>query len=108
MLDVLTKSLVNEALEWDTKDNLQRAPKDRTNTHLTDLVKCINECGVSFNVWEKRNADGKGSSIYDFTSLMGSDKKLLLKHLPEKLRECINANHIYFVIKLCNVFLKFL
>ena len=99
--------MVNKALEWDTKDNLQRSPKGRTNTHLTNLVKCINECGISFNVWEKKNADGKGNNIYDFISLMGSDKKPLLKHLPEELRECINANHRDSVIKLWKVFLKF-
>ena len=104
---MLTKSLVNEALEWDTKDNLQRAPKDRSNTHIPDLEKCVNECDISFNVWEKKNADGKGSNIYDFISLMGSEKKLLLKHLPEELRECINANHRDSVIKLWKVFLKF-
>ena len=32
--------------------------------------------------WEKLNADGRNSGIYDFTSLMGSDKKILLEMLP--------------------------
>ena len=75
-VDVLTKSLINEALEWDAKDNKDKAPKNRLNKHLSD-INCIQSCGVSLNVWEKKNADGKGSDMYDFTSLMGSDKKLL-------------------------------
>jgi hypothetical protein len=71
--DILTKSLLNEALEWDFKDNGNKPPKDRNSKHLSDVVECIQECGVSFNVWEKRNADGKGSGVHDFTSLMGSE-----------------------------------
>ena len=58
VLDVLTKSLIGQALEWDIKDNLPRAPKDRSNRHLMDFVNLVNECGVSLNVWEKKNADG--------------------------------------------------
>ena len=33
---------------------------------------------------KKRSADGKASGQYDFTSLTGSDKKKLLKELPNK------------------------
>lgn len=41
-------------------------------------------------MWGKRNEDGKGSGQHDFTSLLGSDKKKLLKDLPDKLKECIH------------------
>jgi hypothetical protein len=99
----LTKSLINEALEWDIKDNTHKAPKDRTSKHLSDLIKCIQECGVSFNVWEKRNADGKGSGVHDFTSLMGSDKKLLMKHLPDKLNGVIKPKNCDAVVKIWKV-----
>ncbi len=85
-LDKLTKNLVNDAIEWDKKDNLHKAPLQRSDHHLQGLVRCISSCGVSFNVWEKVDADEKGSGLYDFTSLiMVLDKKLLLKNLPEKL-----------------------
>jgi hypothetical protein len=104
---VLTKRLIGQALERDIKDNLPRAPKDRSNHHLLDLVNSVNECGVSFNVWEKKNADGKASGIYDFTSLMGSDKKLLLKHLPEKLKDCSAPTHSDPVINIWKVFSLF-
>ena len=53
--------------------------------HLDNLIQAIFSCGVSFTVWEKLNADGKGSGLYDFTSLMGADKKILLEKLPTKL-----------------------
>ena len=45
----------------------------------------MRSCGVSFDIWEKTNADGKGSGTYDFTSLLGNDKKQLLRELPSKL-----------------------
>ena len=75
----MIKSLVSEALEWDIKDNTNKPPKDRTNKHLSHHVESIQACGVSFNVWEKKNG------FHGFTSLMGSDEKQLLSHLPDKL-----------------------
>jgi hypothetical protein len=80
---------VNQALGWDAKENLNKAPKDRTTKHLSDLTNSIRECGITFDVWEKKDGDGRGSGIYDFTSLMGSDKKILMKSLPEKLPEVL-------------------
>ena len=41
---------------------------------------------------EKKNADGGASGTYDFTSLMGTDKKLLLKGLAQKLDSVVNAD----------------
>ena len=103
-LDKLTKNLVNDAIEWDKKDNLHKAPSQRSDYHLQGLVKCISSCGVSFNVWEKVDADGKGSGLYDFTSLMGSDKKLLLENLPEKLTGVIRPETSETVIKIWKVY----
>ena len=57
---------------------------DRTNKNVDALIKTIQSCGVTFNVWEKVDGDGK-SGNFDFTSLMGADKHLLLKALPSKL-----------------------
>ena len=45
-------------------------------------MEAINNCGVSFSIWEKRNADGKGSGAWDWTSLMGDDRKKLSRELP--------------------------
>ena len=94
---------MSECLEWDIKDNTNKPPKDRTNKPLSDLVECIQACGISFNVWEKRNADGKGSGMHDFTSLMGSDKKWLMNYLPDKLHEVVKPNRSESVIKIWKV-----
>mgnify|MGYP001795711650 CR=1 FL=1 len=103
----MTKNLVWHAIEWDKKDNLNKRPCERTNRHLEDLVKAIVSCGVTFNVWEKMDADGKASGLYDFTSLMGPDKKLLLKYLPAKLIGVIKPDVCDTVIKIWKVYNKF-
>jgi hypothetical protein len=64
--DVLTNNLVEDVLEWDKNDDIGK--KKST----------VRSCGISFDVWEKRNADDKASSLYDFTSLLGNDKKKLM------------------------------
>ena len=84
--DVLTRNLVTAAINWDKKENHNKPPCERKNLHVESLLSALNSCGVCFNIWEKKNADGKRSGTYDFTSLMGSDKKLILKNLPEKLQ----------------------
>ena len=38
-------------------------------------------CGIGFEIWEKTNADGKGSATFDLTSLLGNDKKKILENL---------------------------
>ena len=35
-------------------------------SHIDELVKCISHCGVSFRIWETRNAAGKGTGIHQF------------------------------------------
>ena len=54
--------------------------------NLKRLVDDIRSCGVSFSVWEKRNADSKGSGMWDWTSLFGDDRKKLLRELSKKVR----------------------
>ena len=54
-------------------------------TSCKSLVQAINRCGVSFSVWETKNADGSGSGMWDFTSLTGNGKKCLLISLPDEL-----------------------
>lgn len=51
-------------IEWDDEEahkNKVSNPK-AIGQHLQEAVKTINKCGVTFHVWEKKNADGKGSS----------------------------------------------
>jgi hypothetical protein len=85
IMDVLIGNLVQEALQWDKRDNWGEKASEQNSVHVNHLIDVIRSCGVSFDIWEKTNADKKGSGLYDFTSLLGSDKKKLLKKLPEKL-----------------------
>lgn len=91
VMDILIKNLIMDAVEWDQKENWGKRNADKTNDHLKHLIETINSCGISFAVWEKRNANGNGSGLYDFTSLMGDDKKKLLKNLPPKLQGVIRT-----------------
>jgi hypothetical protein len=102
-VDKLTRNLIMDTIEWDKKDNLDKPPIQRQNKHQDDLLKAIRSCGVTFNIWGKQNADGKGSGLYDFTSLMGSDKKLLLKTLPNKLATIIKPETSETVIQIWKV-----
>ena len=38
------------------------------------------------------NADGRGSGTYDFTSLLGNDKKQLLRELPGKILSVVQTS----------------
>ena len=40
-------------------------------------------------MWEKRDANGKSSGQHDWTSLLGSDKRLLAE-LPQKMAELLH------------------
>lgn len=102
--DKLTENLVTEAIEMDRKDNINKAPCDRQSLHLSNLIEVICSCGVTFSVWEKKNADGNGSGVYDHTSLMGTDKKILLERLPPKLHTVISKETSATVIKIWQVY----
>ena len=73
-------------VDWDKLDELEVLEGAQRGIHLKKLIETIRSCGVSFNVWEKRNAVEKSSGEHDWTSLPGSDKKHLLAELPSKMR----------------------
>ena len=75
---------------------------ERSNKNLDALIKTIQSCGITFNVWEKVDGDGEGST-FDFTSLMGADKRLLLKALPSKLPDILPNETSETIAKLWQV-----
>lgn len=101
--DKLIENLVKDALNRDKKENMNKAPSNCTSTHLDNLVTTICNCGVSFNVWEKPNADGRASGVFDWTSLMGRDKKILLEKLPSKLYDILTPDTSGVIIQLWKV-----
>lgn len=78
--DVLIHNLIIAAKTSDKKTNRRLELKE--GPMIKALIGNIQSCGVSINIWEK--ADGK----IDFTSIMGDDKKKLLKMLPPRLISC--------------------
>ena len=72
VVDVLLRNLIYMMLKFDQNDGA------RSSRHLDALIESIRECGISFKFWQSREA-GKP---YDWTSLMGTDKKRLLKVRP--------------------------
>ena len=71
---------------------------------MQKFINTVRSCGISFDVWEKQNADGKGSGMYDYISLLGNDKKKLMKELPEKLERIIHTDTSQTVIAIWKEF----
>ena len=76
--DILIRNLVFQMVQADRRS----ARTGQAATHLTTLQRKFGECGVIFRVWETRDSDGKPSGEYDWTSLMGTDMKTVLRRLP--------------------------
>ena len=67
---------------------------------VQNLVKTIESCGVKFYVWE----DKKGGDALLWPSLVGNEKKKLLKSLPFKFSEqCQPLHLVNKLAKLWNV-----
>ena len=75
--DRLTENIITEVMERDSKADFLKERGEDKGIYFKRLISVINDLGITFLVWEKNNTDGKGSCLYDWTSLMGSDKKKL-------------------------------
>ncbi|KAK3735181.1 hypothetical protein QZH41_000466 [Actinostola sp. cb2023] len=81
--DRLENGIILEAINWDQQDAFYSERQSQNTSHLDALIRSIKSCGVSFSVWDGK--DGKK----EWTSLMGNDKKRLLKLLPEKFPDIL-------------------
>ena len=73
--DVLTSILLEEVMERNgKKTNILQGQ------HLNELIQVIRQCDISFNVWGKKERTGGWGGKYDWTRLMGKDKKRLLNY----------------------------
>lgn len=91
--DVLLSNPIEDAMELDDKDDFFKKKGEPKGTHLRKLTQLINSCGVTFSVWGKKDGDGKGMGKIDWTSLMGDEKKKLLRTLATKLGESNDVIH---------------
>ena len=103
--DRLLSNLIEDATDYDAKEKNGILPKSNV-LHLDELVKSIELCGVSFRIWETRDPSGKGTGKLEFTSLMGEEKKKLLRRLPSKLaeRDALHPNSKNTVIEIWQKF----
>lgn len=87
--DRLLENLITEVMERNSDADLNKGRGEKKGVYLESLVKAVNDIGIPFSIWEKKNADGKGSGrkSYDWTSLIGSDKKKLMEFLPATLQQ---------------------
>ena len=82
--DVLLTNLLDDAMERDEKEDNVKTRGMEKGLHLKAIVQLINDCGVTFTIWEKQDS-ANGATMIEWTSLMGDEKKKLLTLLPEKL-----------------------
>ena len=64
------------------EENMGKPKSAHKTTHTDNLVKAVRAMGISFQIWTKKDSKEK-----DWTSLMGNEKKKLLKDLPAKFHE---------------------
>ena len=103
IMDVLIQALLNTAKAYDHHSThgirRRRSYKPQDGPMVQSLVRTIESCGVRFYVWE----DKKGDALL-WPSLMGNDKKKLLRTLPSKITNtCQPPNLINNLVKLWNV-----
>jgi len=58
--DRMTENIIKEVMERDSKYDFDLKKGRRICLKL--VIKKINSLGITFNVWEKKNEDGKGSN----------------------------------------------
>ena len=72
---------------------LVESTKEKNPTTSGKLEQAIRSCGVSFQIWQKREPTGKPiSGSYDWTALTGKHKLQVLKMPPEKMSTLMSDN----------------
>lgn len=94
--DILLRNLIEDARNLDQKNEIQGG----NSKNLEDLVLKIRECGVTFSVWAPKD---KGGEI-EWTSLTGSEYKLLFENLPRKFFFLIHSDTHDDTVKLWTEF----
>ena len=68
-------------------DNKDKPPKDKDTIHLKEFLATVQSLGISFSVCRKDNK-------WEWTSLLGGEKRVLLRKLPELLYKFLPENKI--------------
>lgn len=78
------------------EDNFGKPKNQQSDKHLQDFMEAVRSCGVSLKVWKK---DEK----WEWTSLLGGEKKRLLQKLPAKFGQFLPQENIHKVTMLWKV-----
>jgi len=63
--DILLENLIEDAMQrYDKESSSSTTKRSVEKSEHQNLIGAINNCGVTFSIWEKRNADGKGSGTW--------------------------------------------
>lgn len=92
--DILLRNVIDDASGKDQHSRLFREKSD----NLAILTSAIESCGVSFKTWTTKTGE------MEYTSLTGTDKKKVLKHLPDKMFFCLHEETRDDVINLWKEF----
>lgn len=97
--DRLLQNVIDEILERDAIEDFNKSTQPK-GVLLKQFVKGVNELGITFSVWYKKNADGSSSNVLDYTSLVGGQKKLMLNKVPSILHEYLYPGTSAIVCKI--------
>ena len=68
----ILQNVIDEILERDSITDFNNPSGQPKGLLLKQFVKDVNDLGVTFSVWYKRNADGSSSNILEYTSWVGA------------------------------------
>ena len=102
--DRLLQNVIDEILERDSIADFNKPKGNPKGLLMQQFVKDVNDLGVTFSVWYKKNADGSSSKILDYTSCVGAQKKLLLCKLPSILHKYLYPDTAAIVSKIWSDF----
>ena len=68
--------------------------------------EATNNGGVSFSVWEKRDADGKASGLPDWTCIVGNENIRVLTSIPKKFPQILYQQYCDTIVQIWKVILK--
>ena len=97
-------SILSEDLPRSNLIKQKRSDLNKTYHIERTFVKDVNDLGITFSTWYKKNADGSRSNILEYTSCVGAQKKLLLCKLPSILAKYLYPDTVEIVCKIWNDF----
>lgn len=98
----MKKNIIHSTIRRDKKAEMCTKGIEK-DIYQHKLLKSIKKCGVTFNIWQKPDENGNTTDKYDWTSLMGADKKKLLYNLPDTFAEFVSPATLDTVTKIWKV-----